>query len=272
MGSASIQATVDRVLDVIIVDDEPAARRTLRERCAREPDLCVVGEFGDTESALAAIRAQSPDLLFLDVRIDSLTGIALARLLDPETLPLIVFVSAYDSYAVEAFEVSAIDYLMKPFDDERFQSTLKRIRNRRSIESRAQRHATLSRFLDQMEATVQAAERTPPRVIAEAGGRMHILDVALIEVVEADRNYVRINVGRETFSARSTLQQAEEALKSQPMLKISRSCLVNMNHVRQISRTPRGDAILIMAGGVTVTSSEGFRDSVREYVDRMRIR
>jgi two-component system LytT family response regulator len=108
-------------------------------------------------------------------------------------------------------------------------------------------------------------------VIAEADGRMHILDVDRIELVEADRNYVRINVGRETYSARSTLQQAEEALRSQPMLKISRSCLVNMNHVRQISRTPRGDAILILAGGATVTSSEGFRNSVREYLDRLRI-
>lgn len=271
MKSMPLQLTPERVLDVVIVDDEPAARRTLRECCAQEPDLCVVGEFGDSESALEAVRARPPDLLFLDVRIDGLTGIALARSLDPETLPLIVFVTAYDNYAVEAFELSAVDYLMKPFDDERFQSTLKRIRDRRLLESRAQRHETLSRFLDQMEAKVQASERTPPRVIAEAGGRMHILDVTRIEVVEADRNYVRINVGRDSFSARSTLQQAEEALKSQPMLKISRSCLVNMNHVRQISRTPRGDAILILAGGATVTSSEGFRDSVREYLDRMRI-
>lgn len=271
MRGLSPQSMSEHVLDVVIVDDEPAARRTLRECCAQEPDLCVVGEFGDSEGALEAIRARPPDLLFLDVRIDGLTGIALARSLDPETLPLIVFVSAYDSYAVEAFEVSAVDYLMKPFDDARFQSTLKRIRTRHLIESRAQRHVTLSRFLDQMEAKVQAAERAPPRVIAEADGRMHILDVDRIELVEADRNYVRINVGRETYSARSTLQQAEEALRSQPMLKISRSCLVNMNHVRQISRTPRGDAILILAGGATVTSSEGFRNSVREYLDRLRI-
>src|SRR5689334_15405332 len=146
MQGMALQSMTDRVLDVVIVDDEPAARRTLRERCASEPDLCVVGEFGDTDSALEAIRTRPPDLLFLDVRIDGLTGIALARSLDPETLPLIVFVTAYDNYAVEAFELSAVDYLMKPFDDERFQSTLKRIRNRRMIESRAQRHETLSRF------------------------------------------------------------------------------------------------------------------------------
>ena len=258
-------------LDVIIVDDEPAARRTLRECCASESDLHVVGEFGDSDSALKAIQTRPPDLLFLDVRIDGLTGIAIARALEPATLPLIVFVTAYDTYAVEAFEVSAVDYLLKPFDDQRFQTTLTRVRNRRLMQTRAQRHESLSRVLDQIEANVNSREQTQPRVIAEAGGRSHILDVARIEMVEADRNYVRITVGRDSYSARSTLQQAEEALKSQPMLKISRSCLVNMHHVREVSRTPRGDAILILAGGATVTSSEGFRDSVRDHLDRMRI-
>jgi DNA-binding LytR/AlgR family response regulator len=98
-----------------------------------------------------------------------------------------------------------------------------------------------------------------------------MLDVADIEVVESDRNYVRIRVGRDVFHARSTLAQAEQALAGQPMLRISRSCLVNVDHVREISRTPRGDFILVLAGGATVTSSEGFRDKVREYLERLRL-
>src|SRR5205807_2049204 len=114
------------MMDVIIVDDEPAARRTLRECCAREADLRIVGEYGDSGSALEAIRGRPPDLLFLDIQMDLLSGIALARALDPRALPLIVFVTAYDHYALEAFEVSAVDYLLKPFDDERFRRTLER--------------------------------------------------------------------------------------------------------------------------------------------------
>ena len=98
-----------------------------------------------------------------------------------------------------------------------------------------------------------------------------MLDVAQIEAVEADRNYVKLIVGRETFHARSTLQQAEKTLQSQPMLRISRSCLVNMNHVREVSRTPRGDFILVLAGGVTLTSSEGFRDPVRQHLERLKV-
>jgi two-component system, LytTR family, response regulator len=107
--------------------------------------------------------------------------------------------------------------------------------------------------------------------LAEAGSRMHMLDVSQVEVVEADRNYVRLIIGRETFHARSTLQQAEKSFQSQPMLRISRSCLVNMSHVREVSRTPRGDFILVVAGGTTVTSSEGFREPVRQYLERLKL-
>jgi len=108
-------------------------------------------------------------------------------------------------------------------------------------------------------------------VLAESGSRMHMLDPVQVELVEADRNYVKLTVGREIFHARSTLQQAEKSLQSQSLLRISRSCLVNMSHVREVSRTPRGDFILVLSGGTTVTSSEGFRDAVRQYLERLKI-
>jgi two-component system LytT family response regulator len=267
-----IPADQAAAMSVVIVDDEPAARRTLRECCLREPDLRITGEYADSRSALEAVRARPPDLLFLDVQIDSLTGIALARALDPLTLPQIVFVTAYDQYALEAFSVNAIDYLLKPFDDERFQATLARVRRRRAAETRAERQVSLAALLDQLERHARTANEPQPRVIAEAGGRMHVLDVALIELVEADRNYVRLRVGRDTYTARSTLQEAEASLKSQPMVRFSRFALVNMSHVRELSRTPRGDVIAVLTGGATVTSSEGCRDSVRQYLERFRLR
>ena len=258
-------------MDVVIVDDEPNARRTLRECCAREADLRIVGEYGDSRAALEAIRAHPPHLLFLDIQIDSMSGISLARALDPQTLPLIVFVTAYDQYALEAFEVSAVDYLLKPFDDERFRRTLARARHRREAETVTDRNSTLAALLAQIERTARAVSESRPRLLAEAGGRMHMLDAAQIELLEADRNYVKLIVGRETYVARSTLQQAEASLQSQPMLRISRSCIANVNHVREVSRTPRGDFILVLAGGTTVTSSEGYRDAVREYLDRLKV-
>ncbi len=257
---------------VMIVDDELAGRRMLREYCAEYADLELVGDFADGLVALEQIRQQAPDLLFLDIQMDTLDGIALARALDPATMPLIVFVTAYDHYALEAFELSAMDYLLKPFDEERFGRTLERARQRLQAHSASDRHTALSGVLTQLERHIQTIHPgARPRLLAEAGGRMQVLDADRIEVVEADRNYVLLRAGRDTFQARSTLQQAEAALQSQPMLRLSRSCLVNVNHVREVSRTPRGDFILVVSGGTTVTSSEGFRDKVRDYLRGLKI-
>ena len=123
----------------------------------------------------------------------------------------------------------------------------------------------------QLERAARAVADARPRLLAESGSRMHMLDTTEVEVVEADRNYVKLTVGRDAFHTRSTLQQAERFLESQPMLRISRSCLVNTRHVREVSRTPRGDFILVLAGGTTVTSSEGFRDPVRQYFERLKL-
>ncbi|HEX4647646.1 MAG TPA: LytTR family DNA-binding domain-containing protein [Steroidobacteraceae bacterium] len=256
---------------MMIVDDEPGARRAVRECCEREPDLTVVGEYGDPRTALEAIRARPPHVLFLDIQMDSMSGLTLARALDPSTLPLIVFVTAYDQYAVEAFEVSAVDYLLKPFDDGRFAAMLARVRRRHPAQSPTDRHGALAALLEQLERGAAARAEAQPRVLAEAGSRMHMLDVSQVEVLEADRNYVRLIIGRDSFHARGTLQQAEKSFQRQPMLRISRSCLVNMSHVREVSRTPRGDFILVVAGGTTVTSSEGFRESVRTYLERLKL-
>src|ERR1700724_422142 len=151
------------ILDVVIVDDESAARRTLRECCDREPDIRIVGEYANSAAALAAVRAQPPDLLFLDVQMTPLTGIAVARALDPAALPLIVFVTAYDRFALAAFEVSAVDYLVKPFDDERFRMALTRVRRRHQVESLAQRQFALSEVLTQLDRSAKSLREPRPR-------------------------------------------------------------------------------------------------------------
>jgi two-component system, LytTR family, response regulator len=258
------------MMDVIIVDDEQAGRRTLREYCESEGDLRVVGEYGDGAAALAAIRLQHPQLLFLDIQMDPLNGIELARSLEPSQMPSLVFVTAYDTYAVEAFEVSAVDYLLKPFDQDRFRRTLARVRPRHANSGVDERQALLAGLLAQLERARPSGEERP-RLLAEFGGRLHVLEAAQVEMIESDRNYVVIRVARDSYHARSTLQQAELALRSQPMLRISRSCLVNMNYVKEVNRTLRGDFILVLAGGATVTSSEGFRGKVKDYLGTLRL-
>jgi two-component system, LytTR family, response regulator len=259
------------MMQVMIVDDEPAARRTLRECCAREPDLQIAGEFGDGRSALAGILATPPDLLFLDIQIDTVNGIALARSLDQRHLPDIVFVTAYDRYALEAFEVCASDYLLKPFDYQRFATTVARVRHKRGAADGDDRRDALLAVVSRLEREVKALAEVSPRIIAESGSSMHILNIADIELVEGDRNYVKFSVGRAQYHARSTLQQAQASLRSQPMLRISRSCLINVNYIRELSRTPRGDFIFVLACGTTVTSSEGHRDTVRDHLNGLKL-
>jgi two-component system LytT family response regulator len=257
-------------MKVMIVDDETAGRRALVDGCRAHADLHVVGEFADPHKALAAIRESPPDLLFLDIRMATMSGLELARALDGTPLPIIVFVTAFDEHAVEAFEVSAIDYLLKPFDDERLARTIERARQRQREESGGQRETAFSSLLEQLARTGEGA-RPARRVLGESGGKFHLLAVADIELVEASRNYVKMTVGRTTYHARSTMQQAEQTLASEPILRISRSSLVNTRHVREIHRTPRGDFILVLAGGTTITSSEGRRDAVREYLETLRM-
>ena len=253
-------------MKVIIVDDEAAARKVLRERCATEPDIEVVGEYADAESALAALPRHSPDLMFLDVKMGKLSGMQLAQALEPGTAtPLVVFVTAFDRYALQAFEVNAADFLLKPFDRERFRTTLRRVRERHAARNSAS-YRIAAATLAELQRLAQARLEARPRLLAETGGALHMVDVAGIELVTADRNYVVLTVGRETFHARSTLIQAEESMRSQPMLQINRSSLVNVNHVREVSRTPRGDYVFVLSGGITVTSSERFRHRVRERI------
>lgn len=256
-------------MDVIIVDDEPIARRTLRECCARDPELAVVGEFADCRSALLAIHRRSPDLLFLDIKMNAMSGLQLARALNAPKAPLIVFVTAFDEYAVEAFEINATDYLLKPFSEQRFAAMIERVRRRSAADDATDRQSALTSLIAQLERAANKTVETRPRLLAESGGRMQMVDVEHIEVIEAARNYVTLHIGKEVLHARSTLQQAEEAMRAMPLLRISRSCLVNINHLSEVTKTHRGDYILVLSGGTTVTSSEGYREKVRLRLERL---
>jgi len=253
-------------VNVFIVDDEPAARRILCDCCANEPDLDVAGEFDSADAAAEAIRRAPPDLVFLDIALGAKSGLDVARALDAGATE-VVFVTAYDRHAIEAFEVGAVDYLLKPFDEARFRETVARVRRRRAAQPSAERRAAVEMLLDRLAG---ASER--PRLLVDLGSRMQMVDAARIEAVEADRNYVTLRIGAETLHTRSTLYQTEDALRSQPMLRISRSCLVHLDHVREVSRTLRGDFIIVLAGGATVTSSESYRDKVRAELARFMIR
>ncbi len=259
------------MLNVMLVDDEADGLRVLRECCGQEPDLQIIGEYGGGDDALEAIRSGPPDVLFLDISMATMDGMTLARSLGEPLLPLIVFVTAYEQYALEAFEVAALDYLLKPFDRVRFRGTIERVRRHMQGRNAAQRRDALDGMIERIEAADNARTEERARILVRLGAHLQMLDPELIELVTAQRNYVKVRVGRETYTVRSTLQHTEKTLQSLPMVRVNRSCLVNLNHVRRTSYTPRGDIILVLSGGTTITSSQGCRESVRQQLVRLSV-
>jgi two-component system, LytTR family, response regulator len=262
---------VTPAMRAIIVDTEAAARRTLKECCSKEPDLCVAAEYSDSAVALEVVRESAPDVLFLDIHLSPLAGLEFARALDPAASTNIVFVSAYDRFARDAFEVNAVDFLVKPFDDARFRHAVARIRRLVFRDRLAGRQLSLSDVVAQVEASAKGLIQPAARIAVESGGRIHFLNVEDVELVESDRNYVMLTAGREHFRARSTLEHAERAMTSQRMLRISRAKMLNLTHVRELGRTPRGDIIFLLACGLTVTTSERYRVGVRQQLNLMHL-
>ena len=223
-------------------------------------------------TALAEIRAKRPQLLFLDIQMDPMNGIELARALAPQELPSLVFVTAYDTYALEAFEVCAVDYLLKPFDQERFRKTLARVRPRHARGRRRRAPGAARGLLAQLERGAREQPEERPRLLAEFNGRLHVIDVTQVEMIEADRNYVTIRVGARKLprAQHPAPGGAGVALAAdaahQPLLPGEHELS------QEVNRTLRGDFILVLAGGATVTSSEGFRAKVKEYLGTLRIR
>jgi two-component system LytT family response regulator len=253
-----------RMMDVIIVDDEQAGRRTCANSARRRATSTWSASSATARRRSRPSAAAAPQLLFLDIQMDPLNGIDSGARALALALPSLVFVTAYDAYALEAFEVSAVDYLLKPFDQERFRKTLEpRAAAPRQSGGRAPGIART--LLAQLERGARAVEERPR--CSRNSTAICMCSTRITWNDRADRNYVHPR-RQGQLSCPQHPEQAEQALRSQPMLRISRSCLVNMNFVKEVNRTLRGDFILVLAGGATVTSSEGFRARSRSTLAR----
>jgi two-component system LytT family response regulator len=222
-------------LSVCIVDDEPPARRALEWLVAKQPDLRVVGTCGDRDAAVTLIRTHRPDLVFLDVQMPGGDGFDVLSALDRQP-PAVVFVTAFDTYAVRAFDVRATDYLVKPFSDERFALVLSRVRD-------------------------LLAQRPPPStpLVVRDGHRTFVLPCDDIEWIEAEDYYVRIHAGGRQPLVRRTLQSLLDSLEPVGFARVHRSAAVNLAHVRQVRPLPGGDAEVVLANGQVVRLSRSHR-------------
>jgi two-component system LytT family response regulator len=239
----------------LIVDDEPLARDRLRQLLEAEPEIQIIGECADGREALATIRGASPDLVFLDVQMPELDGFGVLEALAGQPMPVIVFVTAHDQFALRAFEVHAVDYLLKPFDRDRFQAAL-----RHAMEQARNKAAGLHAE-PQAAVLAQLRPRTKPldRLAVKSGA--HIVWVPLddIDWIESADNYVELHVGPRSHLLRETLNALEERLPPGKLVRISRSAMVNPQRIEELRRLLYGGYELRLTNGATLTLSRRYR-------------
>ena len=249
----------------LIVDDEPLAVDNVRIALAAFPDVEVVGECGSGRAAVEAITRARPDLVFLDVQMPSLDGFGVIEEVGPDAMPHVIFVTAYDEHALRAFEVNAVDYLLKPFDDERFEAcvlhALARVRAARSGEA----GQTLSRVLDSLPTAMDTrpGEEGSPhaeRILVREGERMRFLHTRDLDWLEAAGNYVRLHAGKERHLIRATLTELSSRLDPRRFVRIHRSTIVNVDRIHEIQPWAGGDYVAVLQDGQQLRVSRTYRD------------
>lgn len=257
-------------LRAIVVDDETLGRTTVRSQCQAAGDVEVVGESASGEEAIRMIRNLRPDVAFLDIHMRPVSGLQVAASISATDMPVIVFVTAHDQYAVTAFELNAVDYLLKPFDKARFGTMLARVRRRvgpsLSDATRQESHRVA------LSIALQLGRGSGPEgmqpVILEIAGRVHLLRQAEIEYVEANGNYLTFSAGDRTYTVRGTLTELEQQLAPPAFLRIRRSVLVNANHVRNIEKWNHGEYLLEMSSGRRFSTGRRYRRRLQSIVRR----
>jgi two-component system LytT family response regulator len=244
----------------VIVDDEPLARQRLRRLLEADADIEIVGESGDGEQAVAMLKDLRPDLAFLDVQMPVLDGFGVLHEVAGNPLPVVIFVTAHDRYALKAFEVHALDYLLKPFDKARFSAAL----DRAKLQVRQGSAAVLNERLAELLQSVEARRPGLERLMIKSGGRIYFVRIKDIDWIEAAANYVRLHVGKEEHLLRESMSALEKKLDAARFVRIHRSTIVNLERIRELQPAFHGDYVIILHDGTELALSRGCRDKLED--------
>jgi two-component system, LytTR family, response regulator len=247
----------------LVVDDEPLARRKIRRLLRGVPDVVVAGECGDGAAAAAMLRDVAPDLVFLDVQMPGLDGFAVLDALPAGRAPAVVFTTAYDEYAARAFEVRALDYLVKPFSRARFDEALRRAREALARAGGGAGGAVPDPRLAALLEELRAERARPERLVVKEDGRVRLVAVDDVDRVEAAGNYVRVHAGGASHLVRESMAALEPRLDPRRFVRVHRSTIVNVARIREIQPWFRGDLVLILRDGARVTLSRTYRERLR---------
>jgi two-component system, LytTR family, response regulator len=251
------------MMRTVIVDDEDLARRGIRALAARAADVEVIAECSNAREAIEVIREQTPDLIFLDVQMPGKSGFEVIDAVGPSERPHFVFVTAFDEFAVRAFEVNALDYILKPVNEQRFEMALQRAREALA----SARDGSVGRRLEQLAADLgrpiqAAAAYGPDRIPVKTGGRVMVIRIADIDWVKAEHDYVSLYVGSKSWLVRETMSSIEARFASSGFVRIHRSTLVNADRVRELRPLEKGEFKVILRDGVELKLSRNFRTAL----------
>jgi len=254
---------------VLIVDDERLARSRLRALLDEHaPDAEVVGECATGAEALAAIETLAPELVLLDVQMPEMDGFGVIEAVGAEQMPLVIFATAFDEYALQAFDVCALDYVTKPIDRERFADAVRRARQRLTTPPAASAPDTKAQLQPLVEHLGRQSQRSA-RLAIKTEGRLLFLRTAEIDWVEAVDNYAKLHVGKETYTVRDTLSRLEQRLPAGRFLRVHRSTIVNVDRVKEIQPWFQGDWVLILHDGTRLTTGRSYRQRLQAFIDEM---
>jgi two-component system LytT family response regulator len=248
----------------MVVDDEPMARERLVGLLGQEKDVELIGECADGSQAISAIQQQQPDLVFLDVQMPACDGFRVIEHIGAERMPAVVFVTAYDEYTLKAFEVHAIDYLLKPFGRDRFQQSLQHARTH--VERR--RAGDLGRRLMALVQDIKPEPQRLDRLVVKSGGRVFFLRTDDIDWVEAAGNYVRLHLASESHLFRETMNNMEARLDGQRFVRIHRSRIVNSDHIKELQPWFNGEYVVVLNTGTRLTLSRGYRERLQDRLGK----
>ncbi len=250
-------------LTTLIVDDEPLAREGLRMLLAQDPDIAAIHEAKNGREAVPAIRDLRPDLVFLDVQMPEIDGFGVIAEVGAENMPAVVFVTAHDRYAIQAFEINAIDYLLKPVTEERFRQALARAKERVNLKPADAANRQILSLLE----TIASPRRYLRRLAVRSAGKTVFVDVEEVDWVEAAENYVQLHTGRAEHLIHVTMNTLEKSLDPEVFVRIHRSVIVNLKRIKELQPALHGEYVVTLENGVRLQSGRAYNAKLRALAE-----
>lgn len=245
----------------VIVDDEPLARERLRKLISNEEDLELIEMCENGQEAIDYLSEDLPHLLFLDIQMPEIDGFQVLKKINYEDIPCIVFVTAYDEYALRAFEVNALDYLLKPFDQQRFKKAVARVRNQLQNQTQNQLDSRLTRLVDSLDKSSSYLER----IMIKANGRVYFVKTDEVDWIEAAGNYLKLHCGKKNHMIRETMSNMEEKLDPDQFFRIHRSVIVNIEKIKELQPWFHGDYMITLLDGQKLTMSRNYKELLQRF-------